>query len=103
MDWGSGFLENNNLTLAQVERLAMLAEEASEVAQAAMKIVRFGYADADPRTSVQNIENLIRELADFQATQRLLMRASDIFIGPDWEELVEAAIVKKKRYSLYQR
>lgn len=38
----------NKLTPAEAERLAWLAEEAAEVVQAAMKILRHGYEDYNP-------------------------------------------------------
>jgi hypothetical protein len=58
----------NNLTLAEAERLAMLAEECAEVVQVIGKILRHGYDahhPADPRTS--NRALLANELMDVDA------------------------------------
>lgn len=58
----------NKLSEAEAERLAVLAEECAEVAQAAMKILRHGYESVDPTIPPQNQETnrtaLERELAD---------------------------------------
>jgi len=46
----------NNLNPAELERLAILAEEAAEVVQIANKIIRHGYASYHPTTkkAIQN-------------------------------------------------
>ncbi len=55
----------NQLTPAQAERLAMLAEECAEVIQIVGKILRHGYESHhpdDPKTT--NLHLLIKELSD---------------------------------------
>lgn len=44
----------NQLTPAEVERLALLIEDCGEVIQAATKILRHGYASTDPANEDHN-------------------------------------------------
>lgn len=62
----------SNLSPGEIERLAMLAEEANEVAQIAMKTIRFGYDSVDPRDGITNTTKLISELQDLLAVVGLL-------------------------------
>ena len=65
----------NDLTPAEAERLAMLAEECGEVIRIVGKILRHGYASfhpADP--NVSNRELLGRELTDLYAVAASLCR-----------------------------
>lgn len=68
----------NNLTPAEAERLALLAEEAAEVVKAAMKILRHGYESRHPGTGVQNREHLQEELGDLRAAQIIMFAEGDI-------------------------
>jgi NTP pyrophosphatase (non-canonical NTP hydrolase) len=66
-----------DLTPAELERLALVMEEASEVVQAATKILRHGYEgryDEGPT----NREALERELGDLRYAIALLIGADDI-------------------------
>jgi NTP pyrophosphatase (non-canonical NTP hydrolase) len=69
----------NKLTLAQVERIALLVEEASEVIHAAQKIIRHGYLSYHPKCpNFDNRAQLIRELGDFAASVSLLIQSGDL-------------------------
>lgn len=58
----------NQLTPAEAERLAMLAEECGEVIQVVGKILRHGYASCHPANlTVTNKELLVKELQDVNA------------------------------------
>jgi NTP pyrophosphatase (non-canonical NTP hydrolase) len=69
----------NQLTPAEAERLAILAEEAGEIVQAVGKILRHGYESYhpdDPRTS--NRQHLERELGDLSAIVYDMCRREDL-------------------------
>jgi len=68
----------NNLSPEQLERLALLAEEAGELVQAVMKIVRHGYASEHPDSGIRNIEQLEDEIGDVLASIEILAHAGDI-------------------------
>jgi NTP pyrophosphatase (non-canonical NTP hydrolase) len=90
----------NNLTPAEAERLAMLAEECGEVIQAVGKILRHGYASVHPSGRDQgrdNRANLLRELGDVSAIVSLMCGESDI----SHEQMVAAAFDKLKRLKPY--
>lgn len=64
----------NNLTEAQIERIAKLAEEAAEVVQACTKILRFGFVSAHPACpDTNNRERLAEELGDLRAAVAVMM------------------------------
>jgi hypothetical protein len=91
----------NNLTPAEAERLAMLAEECAEVIQIVGKILRHGYDSYHPKDpSMDNRDLLAKELADLDAVNREMHRAelkdydaSDAF-GTIWK--------KKLRFTHHQ-
>jgi NTP pyrophosphatase (non-canonical NTP hydrolase) len=68
----------NQLTPAEDERLALLAEECAEVIQAVTKIQRHGYASCHPTTGVNNCVTLTREMGDLLAAMQLLYDAGDV-------------------------
>lgn len=70
----------NELTEAEAERLAFLAEECGEVIKAAMKILRHGYASHDPTNPehLGNRHDLRVEMAHIQAAMRMLYAAGDV-------------------------
>lgn len=68
----------NKLSPAQLERLALLAEEMSEVQQVIGKILRHGYASYHPDTKIGNVEKLEQELGDVEAIVRMMAKAGDI-------------------------
>jgi NTP pyrophosphatase (non-canonical NTP hydrolase) len=90
----------NNLTPAEAERLAMLAEECGEVIQAVGKILRHGYASVHPDgrdKGRDNRANLLRELGDVRAIVALMCGENDI----DHSEMVVAATDKLARVARY--
>lgn len=91
----------NKLTPAQAERLTLLAEEACEVAQIAMKILRHGYASYHPSTGEGNVSLLNGELADMQAAWNIMARAGDV--EPLTEEAVANAEERKLFYMHHQQ
>jgi hypothetical protein len=74
----------NNLTPAQLERLAKLAEEAGEVVQIAMKIMRHGYASHNPDRPQDgsNQDQLVRELNDLYKIATTMWGKCDIYEYP---------------------
>ena len=62
----------NDLTPAEVERLALLAEEAAEVIQVVGKIIRHGYESTHPNGGKNNRELLEHELSDLIWTEAYL-------------------------------
>lgn len=90
----------NQLTPAQAERLAMLAEECGEVIQIVGKILRHGYASAYPDCPhVSNRELLGRELTDLYAVASSLCR-DNVPEGSLHDQ--DKAWVKKLRYAHHQ-
>jgi NTP pyrophosphatase (non-canonical NTP hydrolase) len=65
------------LTAAEIERLAMLAEECGEVQQAVGKILRHGYESKPPRGGLTNRVALEREIGDVHAVMELMQDAGD--------------------------
>ena len=80
--------------------LVVLMEEASEVAQAVSKILRFGFAEVYPKRGFDNAEFLARELDDLLAMaeilrERGLLRASD----PEAIRAKKAKVIHWEAYS----
>ena len=70
----------NDLTPAQAERLAYLAEECGEVIQIVGKILRHGYSNFDPTASPPRAtnRNLLRnELIDLMGAINLMEQNND--------------------------
>lgn len=91
----------NGLTPAEIERLAMLAEECGEVVQIVGKILRFGYESHHPdNPDVTNRTLLRQELTDIFGACHLMENRKDIdhaTVGEIWE-----AMAKKLRASRHQ-
>ena len=71
----------NELTDAEAERLAMLAEEASEIGQAVGKILRHGYRRSHPDNKDvwrNNRSDLAREIGDLLGIADQMMLLDDI-------------------------
>ena len=70
----------NKLTHAEIERLALLAEECGEVIQAVSKILRHGYESYNPLdTNKETNRTLLeKELGDLQEAKRIMLAADDI-------------------------
>ena len=70
----------NELTPAEAERLALLAEELGETTHAIGKILRHGYESKNPYhpTGQTNREALEKEVADVYVAVRMMFEAGDI-------------------------
>lgn len=70
----------NQLTPAQAELLALLAEECGECIQAIGKILRHGYASTNPLLpgSANNAEALAKEMGDVRAAMIMLCEAGPV-------------------------
>lgn len=88
----------NNLSPAQIERLALLAEECSEVIHVVNKIIRHGYNSYHPDTPNQNnIYLLEKELGDLQYAIKLMVKEKDI----EDKYIAEAMFHKQKTIGQY--
>jgi NTP pyrophosphatase (non-canonical NTP hydrolase) len=85
----------NGLTPAELERLAILAEEAGEIVQAVNKIIRHGYESYNPNIpgAPTNREDLEREIGDFTAALQSLVNQGDL--NPDNIEMYRKEKVKR--------
>ena len=84
----------NQLTPAEAERLALLAEECGEVIQIVGKILRHGlesFHPSDPQTT--NAQLLAAELAHVSIATSLLVDAGDVSEG----EFLDAQDAKRRR------
>lgn len=74
---------SNELSDGELERLALLAEEAGEVVQIVNKIIRHGYESCSPfdETGTTNRELLEKEIGDFHFAVRLLEAAAEVNSG----------------------
>lgn len=70
----------NNLSLAEAERLAKLAEECGEIVQIVGKILIHGYDSCSPydETKTTNRQLLRQELTDLGAVEHLMTTRNDI-------------------------
>lgn len=69
---------SNKLSDSEIERLAILIEEAAEVQQVACKILRHGYESHHPRGLTKNRQLLTREIGDLETAIELVMEARDV-------------------------
>jgi hypothetical protein len=71
---------SNQLSDAEIERLAILAEECAEVQQVIMKILRHGYESYHPEDpkAITNRELLSKELGHLQHAARMMINAGDV-------------------------
>lgn len=89
----------NNLSPAEAERLAMLAEECAEVIQVVGKILRHGYESYHPdKPETTNRDLLTEELSDLYAVTEMM---SADFARIDAVKQ-EEAFAKKLRYAHHQ-
>ena len=94
---------NNGLSVAEAERLALLAEECGELVQAIGKVLRHGYDSthpADPH-GPNNRANLEREMGDVRAAMILLCSAGDANKA-EVRALAEMKLVKVRQYLHHQ-
>jgi len=91
----------NDLTSAEIERLALLAEECGECVQAITKILRHGYRSSNPTLPpalrVNNRTSLIRECGDVLAAIELMAKARDFH----FHEVIDARDDKLRRVSKF--
>ena len=86
----------NNLTPAELERLALLFEECGEVIQAAGKIVRHGYESTHPDGGQNNRLSLQQECGDVRHAMIRLCDAGDLEkTGIHHRALTKSVNVKK--------
>lgn len=97
----------NNLTPAEAERLAMLAEECGEVIQVVGKILRHGYEsyhpndlfNGHPKPGAENNRDLLaNEVCDLLAVVQMM--DADFNVGGGLDP--DAAIAKKMRFAHHQ-
>lgn len=94
----------NNLTPAQAERLAILAEECAEVIQIVGKILRHGMESFHPVTLESNRAALLREITDVKAAMVIIgVDLPAVMIdSPVQEAAIVQAINKKLAYAHHQ-
>lgn len=82
----------NELTPAETERLAILAEEMGEAVQVIGKILRHGYESRNPldKKSKSNRANLELELGDVISAINRMVRENDV----DGDDIESRSIVK---------
>lgn len=91
----------SQLTEAETERLAMLAEECAEVIQIVGKILRHGYNSWHPDNPAHNNRWLLRkEIVDVIAVLSAMDNSEDINLPAKVES--EQAWNRKLRYCHYQ-
>jgi NTP pyrophosphatase (non-canonical NTP hydrolase) len=82
--------------------LVKLAEEASEVAQIALKTVQFGAHETCPGLLQDNFERVNAELQDLFAVVQILNDEFDLGFVSD-ETLVKLKTLKINKYAQYSR
>lgn len=101
----NNFRPFSKVTPAELERLAMLAEEAGEITQIVGKILRHGFESYHPdNPSVTNRSLLENEIADLHAVQLMMEEKGDIEdLSPQASDAVGHAMEKKQKYTHHQR
>lgn len=94
----------NQLTPAQAERLAILAEECAEAIQIIGKILRHGLDSRHPVTQEGNASALLRELTDVKAAMVMVsMDIPEVLIDDILQESsITKSLIKKLEYSHHQ-
>ena len=89
---------SNELSDAELERLAILAEEMGEAQQVIGKILRHGYSSINPLKDddISNRERLERELGDVDYAMQMLCDAKDINHERIYQRTVEKAETIKR-------
>jgi phosphoribosyl-ATP pyrophosphohydrolase len=86
---------SNQLTDAEIERLAILAEECAEVQQVVMKILRHGYESYHPKDTARktNRKLLATEIGDLQYIITLMEMQLDVS-----SSLIQTALENKEKH-----
>lgn len=94
---------NNNLSPAEYERLAILAEEMGEALQCIGKVMRHGYESYNPTvsSSLTNRRELEKELGDVMCAFGMMAAAKDINARSVEQRVVYKA-QKIQKYLHYQ-
>ena len=79
----------NNLTPAQLERVAMLLEECGEVVQICGKVLRHGLESTHPDGGPNNLALLEKEASDVRAIIQLMVHAGDFDEDKMGDNIVE--------------
>jgi NTP pyrophosphatase (non-canonical NTP hydrolase) len=88
----------NKLSLAQVERLAILAEECGEVVHAAMKVIRRGYDRKHPhKPGPTNRAHLEDEIGNVMNAVGMMILAGDVRT----KKIAKAQASKSERVGKY--
>lgn len=87
----------NRLNAAQMERLTLLASEASEVIQAITKVQLHGYHSCHPERGTTNQQDLEEELGHFQNALKLMYECGDVRA----EEVLRSRINKQETFKPY--
>jgi NTP pyrophosphatase (non-canonical NTP hydrolase) len=74
----------SRLSPAEIERLALLAEEMGEAIQVIGKILRHGYESCHPNGGPRNRELLEKELGDVRAAMMIMVKANDLCLDAIW-------------------
>jgi hypothetical protein len=84
------------LAPAEIERLAMLAEECCEVVQAVGKVLRHGWDSQSPYGGKTNRVTLEREIGNVRAIVNMMLDAKDLRLGDiqSWQRGKRAALPK---------
>lgn len=81
--------------------LCKLAEEASEVAQIALKAQQFGLDEVYPKVGLRNSERLTQELNDLMASITMLVEAGYVY-QPD-DIAIQKKYEKVEKYMEYSQ
>lgn len=83
--------------------LNLVAEEGTEIAQAAAKALRFGLFDTDPKKGITNLQALVGELNDLRGVLNLLVEELESLgikvDGLDDQAAIEAKEAKVLKWS----
>ncbi|UWZ84635.1 hypothetical protein [Occallatibacter riparius] len=84
------------LTPAEIERLALLAEECGEAVQAVCKVLRHGWESQSPYGGKTNRVALEREIGNVRAVVNLMLDEKDVRLGDvqAWQRAKRGQIVK---------
>lgn len=93
---------SNELSNAELERLALLSEELGEAQQCIGKIIRHGYESGSPLVDyISNRALLERELGDIQAAVGMMVHAGDVSES-EIERRISVKIVSIQRWLRHQ-